>query len=367
MEWTLESIRRLFSSDYRAARALFIGMAQLRNCRQVSFEQSSPSPGEEELLTVDVAHLGPLDAPNVVFIVSGTHGVEGFCGSAIQSGLLADDLALACPDTVALVFVHAINPFGFAHRCRTNEDNIDLNRNFVNHQNLPEETTAYAEFHSSLLDWDMVTPLAAEPVIAEFLRSRGRNSLLAALTSGQYAYPDGLFYGGRGPSWSNQLWRRIVREQAAAARRVAVIDIHTGLGEEAAIEKILLAGALSTGQQLFGTDVRDLGTGASSASSKLSGTLVGATSEESDAAVAGIALEIGTVPVMQMLDALRMDNWLRQQQNAPQSLTREIRQKVQDCFCINSDAWRQAAWWGGRATVACAIAALAELEVRAPA
>ena len=36
--------------------------------------------------------------------------------------------------------IHALNPFGFAHLRRANEDNVDLNRNFVDHEggNYPE-------------------------------------------------------------------------------------------------------------------------------------------------------------------------------------------------------------------------------------
>jgi hypothetical protein len=30
-----------------------------------------------------------------------------------------------------IVFVHALNPFGFKHHRRVNEDNVDLNRNFL--------------------------------------------------------------------------------------------------------------------------------------------------------------------------------------------------------------------------------------------
>jgi hypothetical protein len=38
------------------------------------------------------------------------------------------------PD-VTLVFIHAVNPYGFHHDRRVNEDNIDINRNFLT----PEE------------------------------------------------------------------------------------------------------------------------------------------------------------------------------------------------------------------------------------
>ncbi len=69
----------------------------------------------------------------MLFLASGTHGVEGLCGSGIQHFLLRDGVAARVPDDVALVLLHAVNPFGFAWLRRVNEDNVDLNRNFLDH------------------------------------------------------------------------------------------------------------------------------------------------------------------------------------------------------------------------------------------
>eukprot|EP01032_Pedospumella_encystans_P016815 gene16815-19167_t len=82
--------------------------------------------GEE--LAMDVAVQGPADAAQVLMTTSAVHGIEGFCGSAIQTGLLH---SLSLPPGVAVVHVHAVNPHGFSHARRVNEDNVDLNRNFI--------------------------------------------------------------------------------------------------------------------------------------------------------------------------------------------------------------------------------------------
>src|SRR3546814_19590214 len=83
-------------------------------------------------LTHGWAWLGADDAENVVLIVSGTHGPEGFMGSAAQIALL-NKVALGAqnPRNIKVVLVHAINPWGFAHVSRTTENNVDLNRNFI--------------------------------------------------------------------------------------------------------------------------------------------------------------------------------------------------------------------------------------------
>ncbi len=71
------------------------------------------------------------DADRLFIISSGTHGPEGFSGSACQLALLNDELSRRASERgIALLLIHAVNPFGFSHLKRTNEDNIDLNRNF---------------------------------------------------------------------------------------------------------------------------------------------------------------------------------------------------------------------------------------------
>ena len=59
-----------------------------------------------------------------------------------------------------------------------------------------------------------------------------------AVTGGQYTFPDGLFYGGATPTWSNRTIRAVLRGHATAYKRLGWIDIHTGLGPRGHGEKI---------------------------------------------------------------------------------------------------------------------------------
>src|SRR5690606_23379879 len=79
----------------------------------------------------DIARIGPADAERVLLLVSGTHGVEGYCGSGCQLALLDLGVFDRLPEGTAVVLVHAINPYGFAWRQRLTEGHVDLNRNFV--------------------------------------------------------------------------------------------------------------------------------------------------------------------------------------------------------------------------------------------
>ena len=87
-----------------------------------------PFGGQDD---AEVALLGPADAASVLVTISATHGVEGFCGSGVQVATFAQRQNV--PAGMALVAVHAINPYGFAWLRRVTEDNVDLNRNFIDH------------------------------------------------------------------------------------------------------------------------------------------------------------------------------------------------------------------------------------------
>lgn len=58
------------------------------------------------------------------------------------------------------------------------------------------------------------------------------------MTAGQHTSPDGVFYSGTAPWWSNRTVRAILRKYAADATDIAWIDIHTGLGPYGHGEKI---------------------------------------------------------------------------------------------------------------------------------
>ncbi len=69
---------------------------------------------------------------SALVVSSGVHGVEGFFGSAVQLAFLEKlPPDWRPPEGAAVVLIHALNPFGFAWQRRFNEENVDLNRNFL--------------------------------------------------------------------------------------------------------------------------------------------------------------------------------------------------------------------------------------------
>ena len=138
-------MKSFYSSTYEEARSRFIESATSVGATLSKYSLGLENATSDEFVT-DVAVLGPEGAPAVV-VSSGLHGVEGFLGSAIQLAML-DELKSDARQNIRWVYIHAINPFGFSKIRRFNEENIDLNRNFL----LPDSSYAGAPAHYGQLN-----------------------------------------------------------------------------------------------------------------------------------------------------------------------------------------------------------------------
>ena len=85
----LESI---FSESYQEARKKFLAAANEAGAEVESFEHPARDLTGESL-HADLALLGPKNAESTLVLISATHGVEGFAGSAVQTGLLRGGIA----------------------------------------------------------------------------------------------------------------------------------------------------------------------------------------------------------------------------------------------------------------------------------
>lgn len=219
-----------FAGNYEEARTRFVEAATRAGA---SLERhilpGLKGPGGEEL-SIDIAHLGPADADVVVLSLSGTHGVEGFCGSAAQQDWLEGEGAAAVPERVAAILVHAVNPFGFAHMVRGNENNVDLNRNFIDFSAPLPQNPLYEQLHVRLPDRiGFDEPLVAEwaQVYETFWREHGDWIASDAASRGQYDFPDGIQFGGREPQWSHRILLGRLIDLCAQARHLLYIDWHS--------------------------------------------------------------------------------------------------------------------------------------------
>ena len=336
------SPERCFATDYAGARTAFRDACAEVGAALQSFEHPLAGPDGWSLHT-DVAVAGDAGADRVFVVTSGTHGVEGFGGSACQVAFLRD---VAVPSGVAMVAVHALNPWGFAYLRRTTEDNVDLNRNFVDHAN-PPRNAAYDALHDLLVpeDWGGPAHATTSAALANVVRRDGTRAVQAAITAGQYAHADGLFYGGVRPAWSNAVWRTILATHVVGRGRVAFVDLHTGLGPYGVGEVIFRAryddGGLARATTWYGT-VASSEEG-SSVSTVIGGTTHAAVVDAATGAeVTTVTLEFGTRPGLEVLAALQADNWLHAHGDVAAADAVDIKRALRAAFYPEDDDWKSA-------------------------
>jgi hypothetical protein len=291
-----------FSADYREARSRFCDAAETAGAALRSYRNPNTGPRGEALAS-DCAWLGPEDAEKVLVVMSGTHGVEGFCGSGVQLDWLAEGNAARLPPGHAALLIHAINPYGFAWIRRVTEENVDLNRNFVDFAAPLPTNPAYDALADALVPPALSGPEfdKADAVIAAFHAEHGEAAFHAARAAGQYAHPNGIFYGGTGPTWAWRTEEAIIADHRLAARRhVAMIDFHTGLGPQRWEELLGERGTIAT-------------------------------------------LEYGTRSRWTMFSVLRADHWLHAYTNVDWGAaeTRRIKAAIKDAYFPDSATWRE--------------------------
>lgn len=342
---------RHFSETYSQARARFVDAATRTGAPLETFENPVGRGPTGEVLTTDVALFGPADATKLLILVSGTHGVEGFAGSGAQVAMMESLRFSALPARTAVLLVHALNPYGFAWLRRVNEDNVDLNRNSIDFGRLPAVHPDYLELEPYLVPrtWAELAP--AESAIRAFIDRQGFRRFQEAVTGGQYTNADGLFYGGSGPVWSTRTFREVVTRYGRGKERIALIDIHTGLGPLGYGEPIYTGSDDAEAERArdwYGPDVTAVYAGNSS-SVIVQGPMINAVPAMfADAArkpeITTLALEFGTLPEEMVLDLLRAEAWLHVHGdvNFDTPVGRAIKRRFRDAYYVDTDAWKRA-------------------------
>ena len=217
-----------FSPDYETARTRFRESATAAGAALHSFALAAKGP-RGEALGIDVAWLGSPHPRRVLLHTSGLHGVEAYTGSAVQLALLDSPPSPGTGD--ALVVAHVLNPYGMAWLRRTNENNVDLNRNFLlDGERWEGAPPLYSELDALL---NPKSPPAHDgfrgraPAVAMRL---GFHRVKAAIAEGQYEYDRGLFFGGRELQPGPKLFSAWLAQHLGACEYVFALDLHTGLG-----------------------------------------------------------------------------------------------------------------------------------------
>ena len=340
----MTNIHDAFSKSYAEARQKFLATAAQAGLQVES--HIHPNKGRDgEELAMDVAREGPADAKHVLLVSSACHGVEGYCGSGVQIDALrsAEWHKAVAQSGVAVVYVHALNPHGFSHVRRVTQENVDLNRNFHDFSKPLPDNTAYKEVQHLLLP-DVWPPNEANmQATMQYIATHGMPKLQAAVSQGQHHDPKGLFFGGQAPTWSNQTIRKVLKQHGGTAQKLAWIDLHTGLGPSGIGERIYAgandAATIQRARTWWGniTSVYD----GTSSSAFLTGLMWMSVQDECpQTEYTGIALEYGTLPMNDMLMALRADHWLHLHPEASDDLKKSIKAQIFNAFYTDTDEWR---------------------------
>lgn len=339
-------------ADYSHLRERFVQAATQAGASLYCYEHPLPGPSGEPLST-DVALLGNPKAKRVLVTLSGTHGVEGYYGSDCQSRWLGTFDTRLLPDDVAVLMIHLINPWATAWMRRVNEDNIDINRNYVDFGQPLPQNSAYTALHDVYSCGDLDGPARAKADVRfnSLIETHGWAGLMAIVGAGQYQFPDGLFYGGQAPSWSNTTLRHILATHLDNAQVAMTFDLHTGAGEygHPMLMSITQSAypALPQAQALFGPWLYTLITAANTLSDTgVAATSTGYTSQALLDALPGVQLmpfviECGTWPGPSVHTHLRADHWLHLHGDPLSAQGRAIKRGLLEQFYPADEDWQE--------------------------
>jgi len=367
-----------FSPNYRTARARFCEAAHRLGLSVESQVIAATGP-QGEPLVIDMTTLGPARSRRVLILSSGLHGVEGFFGSAVQLGWLSTlGSPTDLPESVKVVLIHALNPFGMAWERRWNENNVDLNRNFwtdrsfLSGRDYRESLAVYDRLFSFLNParppsrWEPYTLKAICQILAEgwaarrrlppierpsmvafkAIKALGLAELQKTLPVGQYQHENGLFYGGSKTEETTALLQNKLPAQVEGADLALHIDFHTGLGQWADYKLLIVDPKGSPRARWvakhFGDEVVEAWDGRTAYNAN--GTLAGYFRDS----IPGVTYhcltaEFGTYKGSRVLGSLRAENQAHYHAKPDSSVYKWAKRQVVEAFVPAAHQWRSTA------------------------
>jgi hypothetical protein len=339
----------VFPANYDTARHSFRAAANRVQARLEAYRLKATGC-QGEILSIEVALIGNPNPSRVLVVSSGLHGVEGFFGSAVQTAWL---LSLGNGDTLpkngAVVLLHALNPYGFSWLRRTNEDNIDLNRNFLlANEEFKSAQPGYAELNNFLNPSSPPSPW--EPfrlkALWQILSRGGLVAVKNAVAVGQYDYPQGLFFGGHGWAESTSIIQEQFTNWLSTAAEIIHLDLHSGLGKKGQYKLLVLEPAdspeLDWYRQNFGSNYVESVASSSGTAYQGRGFMGNWLAQHLyGRKYRYLAAEFGTYSLLRVLGALRAENRAHFYSQPSHPVYERAKAELKECFCPHNLFWRQ--------------------------
>lgn len=205
----------------------------------ITVEYETYAIDAEDDLYIDNIYLPATEeTKNLILLTTGVHGMEGYIGS-VMLDVFFDEIypTLNTKDTGILIVAN-VNPYGMKYMRRYNENNVDLNRNFIENWDDFDRSSnkEYPKVESFLQPegkmgnafWHEVgfyLSLAKEAIFT------GADTISDALLTGQYEYAEGVYYGGNGDEKSTSYLKGVFAEALDGSyENIVHIDIHSGYG-----------------------------------------------------------------------------------------------------------------------------------------
>ena len=208
-------------------------VAKLRNAG-ITVEVSEHAIDEADDLYIDNLYLpANKENKNLIILTTGVHGMEGYIGSVMLDVFFEEIYPTLNPDTTGVLVVANVNPYGMKYKRRYNENNVDLNRNFIldwdsfdlsSNKDYPEVVNfLQPEGKIGNALWHEVGFYAS---LAKEAVTKGADKVSDALLTGQYEYPAGVYYGGKGDEKSTAYLKSVFQ----ACLEGEILPLHPCVG-----------------------------------------------------------------------------------------------------------------------------------------
>ena len=234
------SYNDVFFNEYDDVRAhLMDTVDELKNAGH-AVQLSSHAIDEKDGLYIDSIYIPATEKQsNLIVITTGVHGIEGYIGSVMLDVFWGEiyETEINKANTGVLVVAN-VNPYGMKYHRRYNENNVDLNRNFILDWDSFDMTVNkdYPKVGSFLGPKDTMGNIIGHELsfygsmIKELIED-GADTISNALLGGQYEAPEGVYYGGNGDEASTTYLKDVFEQTLESEyENIVHIDVHSGYG-----------------------------------------------------------------------------------------------------------------------------------------